>query len=150
MLTSVTKMLVQVVFLLVLVSRVHSQKNAITCLPTGLANFDVVFYSSTYPDLASYTDRAKAMQHYCLYGADEGRMGRSGGCPGGGNPMCRGFVKLDASWYLNTYPDLKSAWGNDVGKAATHYQEYGETEYRQPCPGFLLVNFGCMSIRSLC
>ena len=43
---------------------------------------------------------------------------------------------FNASYYLNTYADLKAAYGNDEEKALWHFANYGRDEGRQGNEGF--------------
>jgi hypothetical protein len=44
-----------------------------------------------------------------------------------------GRIRLDADWYLATYPDVKEAIANNVvADAADHYLRYGYFEHRIP------------------
>ena len=43
---------------------------------------------------------------------------------------------FDACYYLNRYPDLQAAYGNDGTKALMHFVNYGMKEGRQGCPDF--------------
>ena len=43
---------------------------------------------------------------------------------------------FNAAYYLNRYPDLKAAFGNDEAKALAHFRNNGMKEGRQGCAGF--------------
>ena len=43
---------------------------------------------------------------------------------------------FDAEYYLNKYPDLKAAFGNDYSAALNHFITFGIKEGRQGCDDF--------------
>lgn len=43
---------------------------------------------------------------------------------------------FNPEYYLNTYKDLKAAFGSDYNKAWNHFQQYGMKESRQACKNF--------------
>jgi hypothetical protein len=107
--------------------------------------FNVKFYLATYPDLQSafgihptlqsaflgnnstqqpldpsfmnnLRGFANGLDHWIIYGVKEGR---------------RGSLEFDAQFYLNTYPDLKAAFGRDFAAALDHWLTYGLKEGRR-------------------
>lgn len=45
-------------------------------------------------------------------------------------------VVFNPQYYLNTYSDLRAAFGSDYNKAWNHFQQYGMNESRQACKDF--------------
>jgi hypothetical protein len=48
---------------------------------------------------------------------------------------------LDANWYLAKYPDLRTAFGNNVQAVQKHWLEFGIREGRQPAANFELQSY---------
>lgn len=48
---------------------------------------------------------------------------------------------FDAVYYLNKYPDLKSAFGNNVQAAIAHFVNYGMNEGRQASSSFDVISY---------
>ena len=82
-------------------------------------NYD--FYINLYPDLKRvygndpYAD-VEALEHFIKYGMRERRTGSS---------------TFDVRSYINSYRDLRVAFGEDAAKYYTHYMTYGLKENRK-------------------
>ena len=93
--------------------------------------FDPEFYLNKYSDLADagYT-KENVKDHWLVCGIYEGRQGSSW---------------FDAVFYLQQYPDLQQAYGNDYYAAFTHWLYNGIYEGRQGSeafdPVFYLQNY---------
>lgn len=111
--------------------------------------FDGVWYLSENADVA--TAGVDPFEHFVLYGCFEGRspspqyslsdMAAAGGrrYPGVDNPFAAALLDregaacwLDATWYLNTNPDLVAAGVDPM----LHYYNSGWLERRKPSPQF--------------
>lgn len=80
--------------------------------------FDANYYYSAYADLQSAigNDRNALLQHFIVYGMQEGR---------------RGNAEFDVKAYMANYPDLIQAFGSeDLKSYYLHYISYGKKEGR--------------------
>lgn len=79
--------------------------------------FDTKEYADTYPDLkeAFGYDSTLLLDHYFIYGIDEGRVMTG---------------TLDVKGYRASNTDLDAAFGNDWRAYAEHYAEHGRAEGR--------------------
>ena len=70
--------------------------------------FVASYYSTKYPDLkaAGITTDAALLNHFVTSGMKEGRQGSE---------------EFNVYVYMNNYPDLKAAFGNDLPKYYLHY-----------------------------
>lgn len=120
-----------------IVTQVAASTGGPPCLPTGIRSFESSWYLSSNPDIRPNWSGSKDLiwEHFARIGSSEGRLGRPGGCAGGRNPLCRGFVNFDAQFYFSHHPDLRLLYNDDEGVALGHYLSWGRAEYRQPCPG---------------
>jgi hypothetical protein len=79
--------------------------------------FDEDWYLKTYKDVREA--KLNAMEHYLLYGANEGR-----------NPS----IYFNTTWYEKTYRDVKKSGINPL----IHFIKFGMNENRKPLPKSLL------------
>lgn len=105
-------------------------------------NFDVTSYRKRYPQLSQEygNDLDAYYEHYLLIGKVEGWDGSNSDSSNSSavyNDVDYSAV-FYAEYYLNHYPDLKTAFGNDSTKALQHFVEYGMKEGRQASAEFAL------------
>ena len=105
-------------------------------------NFDVASYRKRYPQLSQEygNDLDAYYEHYLLIGKVEGWDGSNSDSSNSSavyNDVDYSAV-FYAEYYLNHYPDLKTAFGNDSTKALQHFVEYGMKEGRQASAEFAL------------
>ena len=105
-------------------------------------NFDVASYRKRYPQLSQEygNDLDAYYEHYFLIGKVEGWNGSNSDSSNSSavyNDVDYSAV-FYAEYYLNHYPDLKTAFGNDSTKALQHFVEYGMKEGRQASAEFAL------------
>ncbi len=106
------------------------------------AGFQVQSYKNAYADLrgAFASDLPKYYLHYINYGAKEGRNKTTGVTTVSGYVTKLGGVDYSAvydfNYYMNKYPDLKKAFGNDDIKALQHFVNYGMREGRVASKNF--------------
>ena len=106
-------------------------------------DFDVTAYRKRYPKLSrKYGDDLDAYyEHYLLKGKAAGWDGSTNGVFPSERPSAiyNGVdyaPVFDAEYYLNKYPDLKAAFGNDSSAALNHFITFGIKEGRQGCDDF--------------
>lgn len=106
-------------------------------------DFDVTAYRKRYPKLSrKYGDDLDAYyEHYLLKGKATGWDGSTNGVFPSERPSAiyNGVdyaPVFDAEYYLNKYPDLKAAFGNDSSAALNHFITFGIKEGRQGCDDF--------------
>jgi len=114
----------------------------------GSQGFDISSYMLRYPDLTKAFIRqdaayfGEAWTHWKEHGKKEGRNPAPlGACGTTGGIASRAKAEFDPCFYLNTYPDLKSAFGSNWGKAAHHWLYTGVNEGRQSSAGFALRSY---------
>ena len=106
-------------------------------------DFDWKSYALANPDLRrafGYGDKADYYDHYINYGRREGRtatgvterVGAITALPGTADYA----AVYDCDYYLEKYPDLRAAFGNDDILALQHFMKYGMKEGRQASPAF--------------
>jgi hypothetical protein len=98
--------------------------------------FDPQFYSSTYPDVRDFAgnDVSKLRSHWETFGIPEQRQACKGCCPGHGSG-CFAYGFFDPAFYTTKYPDVRSAFGNNVVELVSHWKNYGQQEMRHGCSG---------------
>lgn len=116
------------------------------------AEFNVVAYRNRYQDLraAFGNDYVRYYEHYINYGKSEGRNGREDDQ----NPSTKPNVDADAifdgvnyadvydfDYYIEHYPDLKAAFGNDRIRALEHFVVCGMSEGRQARGTFNVASY---------
>lgn len=116
------------------------------------AEFNVVAYRNRYQDLraAFGNDYVRYYEHYINYGKAEGRNGREDDQ----NPNTKPNVDADAifdgvnyadvydfDYYIEHYPDLKAAFGNNRIRALEHFVVYGMSEGRQARGTFNVASY---------
>ena len=98
----------------------------------GSSTFDVKFYLETYPDLqqAFGNNYIAATFHWFGYGIYAGRNGIDQDYNGSDSPP---LIELDfdPSFYLDKYPDLQQAFGNNYYAAFNHWITFGIKAGRQ-------------------
>lgn len=117
------------------------------------AEFNVLAYRKRYQDLrnAFGDDFEKYYIHYINYGKAEGRNGRE---EGDKDPSKTPNVDADAifdgvnyadvydfDYYIEHYPDLKAAFGNNRVGALEHFVVYGMSEGRQARGTFNVASY---------
>lgn len=110
------------------------------------ADFNVDAYKSNYSDLktAFGEDTKTYYMHYIYYGKNEGRVATGSGSSAAvttvQTPASTGLTVFngidysavyDYNYYINSYSDLKAAFGNDQNAALAHFVIYGMAEGRQ-------------------
>lgn len=102
----------------------------------GNSSFNVTSYLKQYEDLrrAFGSDLKSYYLHYINYGRYEGRQGI--GCDVLQNAITsyNGIdysAVYDYNYYINTYDDLRRAFGNDDAAVLKHFVDYGMNEGRQ-------------------
>lgn len=103
-------------------------------------NFNVKYYYNRYYDLrnAFKNDNKKYVDHYLKIGVKEGRDAKTP------TDYIGLYIKdgvnyapvYDFMYYINRYPDIKAAFGNNEEKALEHFITYGMKEGRQASPEF--------------
>ena len=85
--------------------------------------FDAKYYSESYSDLAEAfgTDEGALLNHYHVYGMDEGRLSTS---------------LIDVKKYREAYPDLDAAFGDNWDEYLNHYLIFGFNEGRNSFGSF--------------
>lgn len=98
-------------------------------MPDGTV-FDAEFYANTYPDVKSAfgNDETALYNHYVQHGKSEGRKATASASTTTTAPVYQD--NFDPTFYANTYPDLKSAFGNDAAALYNHYLNNGKKEGR--------------------
>jgi hypothetical protein len=95
-------------------------------------------YLLAFPDIASAVSSgslANGYAHYNPYGKNEGRLSNPNYITAKNSVIYEGF---DPKTYLNTFQDLKNAFGsNNYAAAYTHYLDYGKNEGRLSNPGYI-------------
>ena len=112
----------------------------------GKASFELSSYKNAYSDLRSAfgNDNKKYYLHYINYGAKENRVAT--GVTKMRNPVTV-YQGVDYSkvynfeYYINRYPDLKKAFGNDDVATLKHFVNSGMREGRQASAEFCLANY---------
>ena len=107
----------------------------------GKASFELNSYKNAYSDLRSAfgSDNKKYYLHYINYGSKEKRVAT--GVTKVTNPLTV-YQGVDYSrvynyeYYINRYPDLKKAFGNDDVAALKHFINSGMREGRQASTEF--------------
>ncbi len=112
----------------------------------GSSSFDVNVYKENYADLraAFGSDLTKYYMHYIQYGKNEGRNAAtkisSGSSVSGNSQAVLNGVDYSAvydfNYYINKYPDIKAAYGNNPAGALQHFVQYGMNEGRQGSASF--------------
>lgn len=102
--------------------------------------FDYVAYADAYPDVKAVYgyDRQLLFTHYIQYGMYEGRKASFTGAstptpsptPGVTYTNVESKAGFDYSYYADSYPDLKSAFGYDKELLWNHYIQFGKAEGR--------------------
>ncbi len=102
----------------------------------GSAAFDVRSYRLQYPDLrrAFGNDLKQYYLHYMRAGKAEGRQGT--GCSVMQGAITTYFGRdysavYDYNYYINRYPDIKAAYGDDDEAVLAHFVWFGRNEGRQ-------------------
>lgn len=98
----------------------------------GNEEFNVYAYRDRYGDLKALygSDLKSYYLHYMNYGKKEGRNGRPVGVITVYNGVDYSAV-YSYSYYVNTYSDIKKAFGNDESAVLKQFVEYGMKEGRQ-------------------
>ena len=102
-----------------------------SCPSITKENFDADCYLNAFPDVKKAG--LDALTHYNSYGKQEIESGNRK------KPNCdlslstdKGYIlpatDFDCECYLNTYSDLKAAFGSDCAKALQHYNTNGKQE----------------------
>ncbi len=102
-------------------------------------SFSLAAYLARNPDLQNVFIKKEginyngALGHWFTNGSKEGRKHEPLNCngPQGSDPSLKGEV-LDPCFYLNKYPDLKKAYGDNYEKAIQHWMFTGINEGRYP------------------
>ena len=99
-------------------------------------DFNVTYYRNRYPDLRSAfgTDLKNYYMHYVNNGVKEKRDAKTPCTLKGGVTVLNGVdysAVYDFNYYINKYPDIKAAFGNDDEKALQHFVNNGMDEGRQ-------------------
>lgn len=115
------------------------------------AEFNVFVYRNRYPDLraAFGNNYVRYYEHYINYGKAEGRNGREDQ-----SSDSKPNVDVDAifdgvnygdvydfDYYIEHYPDLKAAFGNNRTRALEHFVVYGMSEGRQARGTFNVASY---------
>ena len=100
------------------------------------ADFNVYYYRNRYVDLrkAFGTDLKKYYIHYINNGRKEGRDAKTACDLQGGITKLNGIdysAVYDYNYYVNKYPDIKKAFGDNDEKVLNHFVTYGMKEGRQ-------------------
>lgn len=122
----------------------HFAKYGIKEKRQGSENFDVKYYSDRYSDLkAAYGSNTTAYyDHYMRHGYAEKRTGALNAA----KPLSV-YNGVDYSkvynykFYIDKYPDLKKAFGNNDYAALQHFVTRGMREGRQGSPNFELQSY---------
>ena len=106
-------------------------------------DFQVQAYRANYPDLekAFGDDWAAYFRHYLEHGIYEGRtLTRPSGSENDPTVLLPESMLSSpifvAGYYLDSYPDLKNAFGNNTVLARDHFLTMGMKEARQACDNF--------------
>jgi len=102
----------------------------------GKVDFDVMSYAYQYPDLrrAYANDLKQYYLHYISFGKQEGRIATGTNQVQGGDSVYMGIdygMVYNLKYYMNTYADLKSAFGLNDAAYIEHFVIYGMQEGRQ-------------------
>lgn len=83
--------------------------------------FDAAYYYNRYSDVAAVIGRNDAMLelHYEVFGAGEGRFMNA--AQEAAAKSTQGQTDFDAAYYLNRYPDLQVAIGNNPQLLYQHW-----------------------------
>lgn len=92
-------------------------------------NFDINVYMNNYPDLKlAFEDNYKLYYlHYLTFGIRENRSGMPDYCIDGIDYS----LIYSKEYYLNRYPDLQAAFGNNARSLISHFVNFGINEGRQ-------------------
>ncbi|MEI6735207.1 MAG: hypothetical protein WCK94_14605, partial [Comamonadaceae bacterium] len=78
----------------------------------------------------------------CAFNASLAQTPATGAQPVAAAPSAAQYLSvLDATFYLNKYPDLKAAFGTNLEAAKTHWLQYGYKEGRDSAPGFSIGGY---------
>lgn len=106
--------------------------------------FDLNYYKSTYGDLkAAYGNNLKLYYyHFIQFGYNEGRRTNAANID---YTAIYGGIDYSAiynkDYYLNRYPDLKTAYGNNTTQLIVHFINFGMAEGRQGCGTFNIASY---------
>ncbi len=112
-------------------------------------NFNVYSYRNQYEDLRKgYKNNLRAYYlHYCEHGYDEGRNGvgyENIETNDVGTTIYNGVdysAVYNFSYYINHYPDMKSAFSKNDEAALWHFVNYGMNEGRQASENFNVYSY---------
>ena len=109
----------------------------------GNAEFNLDVYMNNYPDLvkAYGTNYAKYYLHYINYGKKEGRNAKTRIVPGTINNGTDYSAVYDYNYYVNKYPDIKKAFGNNYAAVLNHFVTYGMREGRRGNAKFDVISY---------
>lgn len=107
----------------------------------GKGNFSVTSYMYQYADLRNaFGDNLSSyFRHYMNYGQREQRRGTGCSTMQGTQTVYNGVdyaAVYNYNYYVNKYPDIKRAFGNNDYKALQHFALYGMNEGRQGSANF--------------
>lgn len=112
----------------------------------GCEDFNVYVYRARYADIraAFGDDLAAIYQHYLKYGIREKRSG-SGPMPEIEGVTVKDGIDYSAvynyQYYIDRYPDIKAAFGDDDVAVLDHFVRYGMNEQRQAIGSFNVVSY---------
>ena len=107
----------------------------------GNASFDVISYRYRYADLRNVYGKnlPDYYLHYIRYGAAEGREATGTTTLQNGTTVYNGVnyaAVYNYNYYIEHYPDIKNAFGNDDEAVIAHFVNYGMRERRQGSASF--------------
>ena len=112
----------------------------------GISTFDVHSYRNQYADLRrAYGNNLKNYYlHYINYGKKEGRKGTGCTTLQGAATVYNGInygAVYDYNYYINTYGDIRKAYGGDDLAVLAHFVNYGMNEGRQGNSSFNVYSY---------
>ena len=114
-------------------AKMHWVNHGIAEGRTGSPSFNVRYYLNRHSDLAKAfgkDNHVAAIEHWLSHGMQEGRRGTPD------YDALTSSSVFDYLFYLETYPDLKEAFGDDEEQTKMHWVNHGIAEGRAGSPSF--------------